>query len=164
MSITIFIRVRFINYIELIGDGAMKMDFREIYSAEVDLKKRIVFVTLAAEFTIEQSYEAIKDFWTKMAAVGREAFVVCDITRFKSGSRGARVMLQKVMRLVESYEPTAVVRIIDNYTGAMCFDRAYSSLDVKYSVYRVSDKTEAMEIVQNLSRNVPVFRTPPSLN
>lgn len=140
------------------------IDLRGMYKAEVDKQRKIVFVELEDEFSIEQSYEAIKDFWSKMASVGREAFIVCDITNFKNGSRGSRVILQKVMKLVESYEPKAVIRIINGYSGAMTFDRAYSAVKANYKVYRVEDKEKAMAVVDSLSLMPPVFKTPPSVN
>lgn len=135
-----------------------------MYRAELDKERKIVFVELFDHFSVEESYEATKDFWAKMASIGRGGYVICDISKFKAGTRGSGVVLQKVMKLVDSYEPKAVIRIVDGFSGAMKFDRAYTRVGAHYKVYRVEDKEEAIKIVDTIE-NIPlVFNSPPSVN
>jgi hypothetical protein len=68
------------------------------------------------------------------------------------------------MKLIESYEPKAVIRVLDGYSGAMIFDRAYSNIKANYKVVRVDSKEKAMEYLETLNQIPPVFKTPPSSN
>lgn len=135
-----------------------------MYKANLDKKRKLVFVELFDEFTVDQAYEATKDFWTKMASIGKNGYVICDITKFKNGTKGAGVILQKIMKLVDSYDPIAVIRVIDGYSGAMQFDRAYSAIGAAYKVYRVGTVEEAYEIVDSVNEIPCVFNKPPSKN
>jgi KaiC/GvpD/RAD55 family RecA-like ATPase len=135
-----------------------------MYRLRVDKGKKILFVDLEESVTNEESLEAAKDFWTKMASLGRGSVIICDITKFKNGSKVSRILLQKVMKLIESYEPKAVIRVLDGYSGAMIFDRAYRNIKANYKVVRVDSKEKAMEYLETLNQIPPVFKTPPSHN
>jgi hypothetical protein len=130
-----------------------------MYRLRVDKGKKILFVDLEESVTNEESLEAAKDFWTKMASLGRGSVIICDITKFKNGSKVSRILLQKVMKLIESYEPKAVIRVLDGYSGAMIFDRAYSNIKANYKVVRVDSKEKAMEYLETLNQIPPVFKT-----
>jgi hypothetical protein len=135
-----------------------------MYKFKVDRENRILFIDLEEFISNEETLKAAKDFWVNIANVGRGAVIICDITKFKSGTRVSRILLQKVMKLVESYEPRAVIRIIDAFNGAMIFDRAYKSIDAKYKIYRVGSMDQAMEIVNTVDEIPPVFKNPPLTN
>ena len=135
-----------------------------MYKSRIDKEKGILFIELEEIASNEQTLDAAKDFWIKIASLGRGSIIICDITRFKSGSRVSRLLLQKIMKLVESYEPKAVFRVVNAYSGAMLFDRAYNTIKANYKVYRVESHEVAMGIVETLNKIPPVLKNPPSSN
>jgi len=135
-----------------------------MYKADLDKNRKLVFVELLDEFTVDQAYEATKDFWTKLASIGKNGYIICDLSKFKNGTRGASVILQRIMKLVDSYDPTAVIRVINGYSGSMQFDRAYGAVGAEYKVCRVGTVKEAYEIVDSVSEIPCVFNKPPLKN
>ena len=133
-----------------------------MYRSRVDKEKRILFIEIAEFISNEETLEATKDFWIKIASLGRDSYIICDITKFKSGNKVSFVLLQKVMKLVESYEPRAVIRVISAYSGAMVFDKAYKKTRVNYKLFRVDSQERALEVIDTLNQIPPIFKEPPS--
>ncbi len=142
----------------------MRKDIEGMYKSKIDREKKILFVELEEVFSQDDTLEAAKDFWVKMATLGKGSFIVCDISRLHGGPRSARIMLQRMMKLIESYEPQAVFRVVDAYSSAMLFERAYKNAGSNYKVYRVDSKEKAEDIIRSMG-NIPlVFKQLPSVN
>nr|QQS50249.1 MAG: hypothetical protein IPM71_11710 [Bacteroidota bacterium] len=142
----------------------MRKDREGMYKSKIDKERKILYVELEDVFNQDDTLEAAKDFWVKMATLGKGSFIVCDISRLQSGPRSSRIMLQRIMKLIDSYEPQAIFRVVDAYSAAMVFERAYKNAGTNYKVYRVDSKEIAEEMIRSIN-NIPlVFKQLPSVN
>ncbi len=129
-----------------------------------DKERKLLTVNISDVITAEESISAAKEFWAEIALVGRESIIICDIRDLKSGSKSSRVLLQKLMRLLVSYDPKAVIRVVGFFHGAMMFDRAFSNSGEGYQVFRVSSIEEAKALADTFNTTPPSFCNLPSQN
>ncbi len=129
-----------------------------------DKDRKLLTINISDVITIEESIAAAKKFWSEVAAIGKESVIICDIRNLKSGSKSSRVLLQKLMRLLVSYNPKAVIRVVGFFHGAMIFDRAYLNSGETYSVFRVNSLEEAMALAETFTVVPPSSCNLPSLN
>lgn len=135
-----------------------------MYNFNVDRERKILFIEFSEYIDNSEALEASHEFKEILKKDIKNYIVVCDIGKLKSSTRAARLLLQDYMRKLCNLPPKKIIRIVEQYNGALLFDRAYSLSNSNYRVTKVSSAKKAMEIVDTIDEIPPVFQNFPCSN
>lgn len=118
-----------------------------MYKIEVNEERKILFIEFSGYVDNEEALKASHEF-KKLTQKGIYQFsIICNISNLQQSTRNARIYLQKHMRELCNLSPNRIIRIINNYNGAMFFDRAHKLSNANYQVQRATSKEHALELI-----------------
>lgn len=105
-------------------------------------KGAIFYMEFLGHIEDDEALKAEKVFNSRLEEIRSCRVLVSDISKFNSGTRLTRLILQRCMHTVKELKPKFVVRVIENYFGAVFFDRAYNMAKADYNIYKPSTESE----------------------
>lgn len=118
-----------------------------MYKIDVNEEKKILYLEFSGYIDSEEALKASKEFSKLNPKSLYRHSVICNISKLHQSTRNARIYLQKHMRELCNISPNGIIRIINNYQGALFFDYAHKLANANYQVLRTSSKEHALELI-----------------
>lgn len=120
-----------------------------MYRFNIDRKKKIVSIEFSGYVNDREALRASKEFNALIKDGIHGYSIVSDISQLKSSTRIARILLKKQMKNINMQKPREIIRVIDKYSGAMFFDKAFKISKANYKILRIGCKHKAKELISS---------------